>query len=85
MSIFEAVMLVCFGAAWPFSICKSWRSKKTAGKSLIFLYIVELGYIAGIIHKILYSFDNVIYLYFLNSLMVAIDIAIYYRNKTLPQ
>ena len=44
-------MLICFGAAWPFSIYKSLKSKSTAGKSLIFLIVVEVGYIAGIIHK----------------------------------
>jgi hypothetical protein len=83
MSIFEVIMLVCFGAAWPLSIYKSYKSRKNSGKSVAFLFIIILGYISGIIHKLLYSFDLVIYLYLLNSIMVSIDIALYFRNKKL--
>jgi len=32
MSVFEAIMLLCFGAAWPFSIYKSYKSKSIMGK-----------------------------------------------------
>ena len=74
-------MLVCFGAAWPFSIYKSWKSRENSGKSVIFLFVVVIGYIAGILHKLYNSFDAVIYLYILNSLMVSTDIILYYRNK----
>lgn len=83
MSIFEIMMLVCFGAAWPFSIYKSYTSKEVAGKSIVFLFVVFIGYVAGFLHKMIYCLDNVIYLYFLNELMVAVDIALYYRNKRL--
>ena len=83
MSIFEILMLLCFGAAWPFSIYRSYTSRKNAGKSVIFLYIVLAGYIAGTLHKVNYDMDSVIYLYILNGLMVTIDIAIYYRNYRL--
>jgi hypothetical protein len=83
MSIFEVIMLVCFGAAWPLSIYKSYKSRKNSGKSVAFLFIIILGYISGIIHKLLYSFDLVIYLYLLNSIMVSVDIALYFRNKKL--
>ena len=81
MSIFEIVMLLCFGAAWPFSIYKSYTSGKTGGKSVFFLIILLLGYVAGIANKLFYRFDNVIYLYFLNMLMVSIDTALWFRNK----
>jgi len=74
-------MLVCFGAAWPFSIYKSYKSKTTSGKSLIFLYVVFFGYVAGWLHKFFYAFDFVIYLYTLNAFMVLLDIALYYRNR----
>ena len=63
MSIFEATMLICFGAAWPMNIAKSLRMKSTKGKSLSFLLTIELGYVAGITHKILYSQDIVLILY----------------------
>ncbi len=85
MSVFEIVMLICFGAAWPFSIYRSLRSRTNAGKSLPFLYIVLLGYLAGILHKVFYSFDQVIFLYVFNSLMVGADILLYYRNNRLSR
>ncbi len=80
MSIFEIIMLLCFGAAWPFSIYTSYKSRHIAGKSIIFLMIIFIGYVSGVLHKALYNFDVVIYLYILNGTMVAIDIGLYYRN-----
>lgn len=81
MSAFEIIMMLCFGAAWPFSIYRSWKSRHTGGKSVIFLFIVVIGYISGIIHKILYNMDFVIALYILNSILVSADIALYFRNR----
>lgn len=83
MSIFEAIMLICFGAAWPVSIIKSYKSRVNSGKSVIFLFVIVLGYISGIIHKLIYNYDAVIFLYILNIIMVSIDISLYYRNKRL--
>lgn len=83
MSVFEISMLLCFGFAWPFSIFKSWRSRSTKGKSVVFLFVVLAGYIAGIIHKALYSLDPVIVFYGINFLLVSADIAIFYRNRAL--
>lgn len=80
MSPFEIIMMVCFGAAWPFSIYKSATTRSVEGKSLIFLVIVFIGYMAGVLHKILYSYDRVIFLYILNAAMVGIDTALYIRN-----
>jgi len=81
VSFFEALMLLCFGAAWPFSIYKSYRSRQNSGKSVFFLGIVLIGYISGIIHKIFYNFDPVIYLYGLNGIMVSMDMILYFRNR----
>jgi uncharacterized protein with PQ loop repeat len=81
MSIFEAVMLLCFGMAWPFSIYKSWKTKKNGSKSLIFLTALMIGYVSGIIHKILYNFDGVLYLYILNATMVSIEIIFFMLNR----
>jgi hypothetical protein len=81
MSIFEAFMMVCFGTAWPFSIYKSYRSRTNKGKSLGFLIVVIIGYICGIIHKIFYNYDNVIFLYLLNFTMILIDFCLYFRNN----
>jgi hypothetical protein len=83
VSIFEAMMLLCFGAAWPSSIYKSYTSRTSKGKSIVFLVIVLIGYTAGILHKIFYNFDMVIYLYIINMLMVLADIFLYFRNSRL--
>ncbi len=83
MSPFEIIMLACFGAAWPASIYKSYKSRKNTGKSLTFLIIIFTGYIAGVIHKIFYNYDAVIFLYILNSIMVFTDMMLYFRNKKL--
>ena len=81
MSVFEAIMLLCFGAAWPFSIARSIKSKSTQGKSLLFLLVLILGYLAGIIHKLLNDNDVVLYLYILNLCMVSLDACLWIRNK----
>ncbi len=81
MSIFEIVMLICFGAAWPFSIRKSLVTGQNTGKSLRFLIIVFAGYIAGIIHKLVYSRDIVTLFYVINASMVLLDIFVFLRNS----
>jgi len=83
MSVFEVLMLVCFGAAWPFSIIRSWKARTTAGKSGIFLWVVLVGYLAGIAHKVVYSPDGVIVFYVINAILVATDIGIFIRNRRL--
>ncbi len=74
-------MLLCFGLAWPFSIYKSWKSKQVGSKSFIFLLALFIGYLAGILHKLFYAFDAVIYLYIINGIMVATDMVLYLRNR----
>jgi hypothetical protein len=78
LSIFEVIMLLCFGLSWPVSIAKTIRTKEVRGKSPVFLIIICLGYISGIIHKILYSPDWVVYLYGLNLLLVMADCVLYF-------
>ena len=55
--IFEVAMLVLFGISWPFNLVKSIRSKSTKGKSLIFLILVDVGYIPFDNNKVL-DWDN---------------------------
>ena len=81
MSIFEIGMLLSFGAAWPVSIYKAYKSQSTGGKSWVFSAVVIIGYISGIIHKLLYSRDAVMYLYMLNAIMVSIDLCLWFRNR----
>ncbi len=77
-------MLVCFGLSWPVSIEKTLRTRRVDGKSPVFLLIVCLGYVFGIIHKIIFSPDWVIVLYIVNLALVAADCALYFRHRTVP-
>lgn len=80
MSPFEIIMLVCFGAAWPFSIYRSAKARSTKGKSLLFMVVVAVGYVAGIANKLVYNFDGVVFLYLLDLALVSIDMILYARN-----
>lgn len=89
-SIFEVAMLMSFAISWPISIIKTLRTKFVLGKSVTFMIIVLIGYLFGIIHKLLYSFDIVIFCYFLNFLLIAFDISLYFyyapkNRKTLEK
>lgn len=81
--ILEAVMIACFGLAWPVSVYKSYVSQSTKGKSLLFLLIVLTGYSAGITHVILDypGFSYLTALYLVNILMISIDIFLFFRNR----
>lgn len=83
MSFFEAGMLICFGASWPFAVRKTFRTKSVKGKSKLFLTLIILGYIFGMINKILNSMDIVFWLYVVNLLLVGTDLifCIIYRNR----
>lgn len=79
MSIFEIIMLICFGLSWPVSIEKALRTHQVAGKSPIFMIFVCVGYLSGIVHKMLYHPDWVVALYALNMTMVLVDLTLYLR------
>ena len=89
--ILEIVMLLCFGASWPLNVIKSYKARTTRGKSLGFLILIIIGYIAGIISKLtndayMQAFGQkwyVLCFYVLNLLMVSLDVAMYFRNKKL--
>ena len=81
-SIFEILMLLCFATAWPFSIIKQLRTKRTEGKSILFSYIVLAGYLFGFINKIVMDeINDVIYFYILDFALVLFDIILYYRYR----
>lgn len=81
MSVLEAGMMLCFGASWPFQVVKTFKTKEVKGKSIQFLWLVEIGYVLGMLHHILYAPDNVIYLYLLNFVLVGMDMTMYYMYK----
>lgn len=84
-SIWEVLFLCCFAVSWPVSIAKSLSTKVVVGKSPLFMSLIILGYIFGIIHKLLYSRDIVIWLYVFNALLVSFDMFLYFlfigRNR----
>ena len=81
MSPFEIGMLLCFGASWPFAVHKTWKTKTCKGKSFVFLWLVVIGYISGMLHKIYFHYDWVIALYALNGLLVSVDLVLCYRYR----
>ena len=85
MKIFEAGMLLCFGAAWPMNIVKSLRSRTAGGKSVMFQWAILIGYICGITNKLINGADIVLALYILNFVMVATDTVLIYRNRMLDR
>lgn len=86
-TILETVMLTCFGAAWPISIMKSWRSGTSEGKSIGFLAVILVGYVAGIAKVLIQDGAGGFLLipYGINFAMVAIDSLLYFRNRKLDR
>ena len=79
---FECIMLICFGLSWPISVYKSFTSRSTKGKSVVFILAILIGYIAGIIGKIAGNLINyVLVLYIINVVMVLTDLVMYFLNK----
>ena len=85
MGLFEFLMLCCFGFSWPFSIAKSLRSRSAKGKSLGFMLLIEAGYVFGIIHKVFFAYNWVIWAYVALFLLVGFDIALYFRNAAIDR
>ena len=88
--ILEAVMVICFGISWPMSIMKSYKSRTAKGKSLFFLFMIWIGYVAGVIWKLIELSNTGVfkypsYFYILNLVMVSIDICLYFRNRKLDK
>lgn len=91
--IFEVLMIICFGASWPFNVIKSYKARTAKGKSLWFLCLIIFGYIAGIASKFIneaYMANlstkwYVLFFYFLNLIMVTADLILYFRNKKLDK
>ncbi len=80
--IFEIVMLICFGLSWPVSVYKSYKTRSTKGKSLVFLIAIIVGYLSGIMGKITSGQTNyVLVMYCVNLFVVIIDLCLYLRNR----
>ena len=82
--LFEAAMVICFGASWPLSLYKSVKSRTARGKSLPFECLIWIGYLCGIIGKVMtHNITYVFAFYILNILMVSADILLFFRNRRL--
>lgn len=85
-SIFETLMIVSFGVSWPLSILRSYRSRSTKGKSLMFMCFIAFGYVCGIVSKcITQTYNLAFWFYFPNIIMVCTDIGLYFRNKSIER
>ena len=89
--ILEITMLICFGFSWPLNVIKSYKARTAKGKSLPFLLLIITGYVAGIASKFVNpAFDfadkwYVLFFYFLNLIMVSLDVVMYFRNRRLDK
>ena len=80
---FEIIMIVLFGLSWPNNVLKTWRSKSTRGKSLLFLVLIWSGYAFGIAGKLLSANAKwyVLFFYILNFSMVSADLYLYMHYR----
>ena len=82
MQIFEFIMLACFGLSWPISVYKSIKSKSTQGKSVVFIVAIIIGYISGIIGKIVNDqLTYVLIIYCFNLIVVLVDLVLFFINR----
>ena len=85
-SIFETVMLVCFGFSWPLNVIKAYKAKTAKGTSLPFIMLIITGYIAGISAKLISGQINyVLIAYILNLAIVSLNVIVYFRNVSLDK
>ena len=85
-SIFETVMLVCFGLSWPLNVIKAFKARTAKGTSLPFLILIITGYLGGIAAKVLTGNINYVFVvYLINLGIVLLNLAVYIRNVTLDR
>ncbi len=94
INLLEALMILCFGLSWPISIYRSYVSRTAKGKSLLFEVFIWVGYVFGIVRKIIqiqaggnldFLFYMALFFYCLNIIEITIDMALYFRNKKLDR
>jgi hypothetical protein len=82
----EAVMLVCFGLAWPVENLRMLRTRQARGKGPAFTGLIMVGYVAGAASKLLLMSDTqalapVFWLYVLNALSVAANVGLQWHFR----
>ena len=94
----EALMILFFGLSWPTSVYKSYVSRTTKGKSIVFELLILVGYVFGIARKIIqltqfnaagakpgFLFWFAWFFYIFNMVCIIIDLILYARNKKLDK
>ena len=91
-SLFELLMIVCFGVSWPINIHKAWKARTTKGISVQFYFLIFVGYICGITSKVVKICNHdystpwyVWFFYILNLIIVGIGIGVWFRNRRLDR
>lgn len=98
-TICEIIMVICFGASWPFNIIKAYKARTTKGTSLLFMSLIGIGYVGGILNKVFTMCLNIaqgktpltwlqwiaLAFYIINITLVSSGIVIYFRNKKLDK
>ena len=83
-------MMICFGVSWPVAILKTLRTRRTEGKSLLFLLLILVGYLAGITAKFIIAAQShdwpnwVTLLYAANAALVVVDIFLFLKYRPHP-
>lgn len=90
--LLEAIMLVCFGVAWPLANLRMLRTRRAEGKGLPFTLVILTGYLCGAGAKLMMMAGGqplapVFWLYFVNTVSVGLNLALqwhYARTPALP-
>ena len=78
----EFLMLFAFGFSWPFAIARTYRAKRVDGKSPMFMAIVLVGYVFGIMARMLDSDPSnnwLIAVYLIDMTLVSTDLTLYFH------
>lgn len=85
-SLFEMIMLVCFGFSWPINVVKAYKAQTARGTSLPFILLIITGYLAGIAAKVMNGqFNYVLLVYLMNLAIVFTNLLVYFRNVSLDK
>ena len=85
-SIFETIMLICFGCSWPMNVIKAYKAGTAKGTSLTFIILIITGYLAGIAAKLInHQINFVLVVYLINLAIVSVNLLVYFRNVSLDK
>lgn len=85
-TVFEGIMIFCFGVSWPAAVIKTFKTKSVEGISAVFLWFIFSGYVSGILFKISATMvsgyiNPVIGLYIFNFVLVGTELVLYYKYR----